>query len=123
MRRRDFIGLVGGAAAWPLAVGAQQPRKVWRIGLLNAVQAAAYTSRIDRLRLGLRDLGYIEGTNFVIEARWADNNYDRLPTLAAELVRSDVDVIVTSGTPSVLAAKQATATIPIVMAVIGDAVA
>jgi len=73
--------------------------------------------------VGLRELGYVEGLNFVIESRWGDNNYALLPDLAAELVRSNVDVIVTSGTPSVLAAKQTTATVPIVMAVIGDPVA
>jgi putative ABC transport system substrate-binding protein len=123
MRRRDFIGLIGGAAAWPLTAGAQQSRKVWRIGFLSGVSATTDMSRLDRLRRGLRDLGYLEGTNFIIEPRWADNNYNRLPLLAAELVRLNVDIIVTAGTPPALAAKQATVTIPIVMAITGDPVA
>jgi putative ABC transport system substrate-binding protein len=78
---------------------------------------------MDRLRAGLRELGYVEGRNLTIEERWADGRYERLPALAAELVRSNVDVIVTHGTPGALAAKHATTTIPIVMAVIGDPVA
>ena len=85
--------------------------------------AGGYASRVEALRAGLRDLGYVEGKNIVIEYRWADGKYDRLPDLAAELVRINVDVLVTSGTPGVRAAKQATTTIPIVMAASGDAVA
>jgi putative ABC transport system substrate-binding protein len=124
MRRRTFIvGLGSAAAAWPLTAQAQQPVKVWRIGFLASVPAAAYAHRFEKLRQGLRELGYAEGANLVIESRWADNNNDRLPALAAELVHSNMDVIVTSGTPSALAAKQATATVPVVMAVIGDPVA
>jgi ABC transporter substrate binding protein len=123
MRRRHFITLLGGAAAWPLAARAQQLGKVARIGFLGAASASGYASQVEGFRLGLRDLGYIEGRNIVIEYRWAEGKYERLPELAADLIRSDVDVIVTHGTPGSLAAKQVTATIPIVMAAIGDPVA
>src|SRR5438874_1153653 len=124
MRRRDVITLCGGAAlAWPLAARAQQAGKVARIGFLGLTSAAGSASRVEAFRLGLRDLGYVEGTNIVIEYRWADDRYERLPELAAELVRSNVDVIVTHATPGSLAAKRATTTIPIVVAIIGDPVA
>src|SRR5262245_55753391 len=122
MRRREFITLLGGAAAWPVAAWAQQSGKVARIGFLSGASpnAAGYPSRVAALRSGLRDHGYVEGANLVIEYRWAEENYARLPALAADLVRSNVDVIVTHGTPAALAAKRATATVPIVMAIIGD---
>ncbi len=107
----------------PLASDAQQPPKVHRIGFLGAASSSGYASLVEAFRQGLRDLGYVEGKNIVIEYRWAEGKYDRLPTLAAELVRLNVEVIVTHGTPGTLAAKQATKTIPIVMAVSGDAVA
>jgi len=124
MRRREFITLLGGAAAaWPIATRAQQSGKVARIGFLGLTSTSGFASRIEGFRQGLRDLGYVEGTNAVIEYRWADGNYARLPELAAELVRSNVDVIVTHATPGSLAAKRATTTIPIVMALVGDAVA
>jgi putative ABC transport system substrate-binding protein len=124
MRRREFITLLGGtAAAWPLAARAQQPGRVPRIGVLGAASASAFANRVAELRAGLRDLGYVEGINIIIEFRWAEGNYARLPELAAELIRSNVDVIVSHGTPGTLAAKQATATIPIVIASIGDPVA
>ena len=123
MRRREFITLLGGAAAAPLAARAQQPAKVPTIGFLGAVAAGEYGNLLDALRQGLRDLGYVEGKNIVIEYRWAEGKYDRLPELAAELVRLGVNIIVTHGTPGSLAAKRATATIPIVMAIGGDAVA
>jgi putative ABC transport system substrate-binding protein len=90
---------------------------------LGAVGAGEYGNLLDALRQGLRDLGYVEGKNIVIEYRWAEGKYDRLPELAAELVRLEVRIIVTHGTPGSLAAKRATATIPIVMAISGDAVA
>jgi putative ABC transport system substrate-binding protein len=122
MRRRDFIaGFTGAAFAWPLAAHAQQPAKIFRIGFLGLPTAEGLPKRPEAFRAGLRDLGYQEGRDFVIEYRWADGNYDRLPALAADLVRLKVDVIVTHGTPGVLAAKQATTTIPIVMASVGDA--
>src|SRR5262249_41623659 len=82
-----------------------------------------YARHVEALRLGLRDLGYVEGKNLAIEYRWAENKYDRLPDLAAELIRMKVDLIVTHTTPGTLAAKQATTTIPIVMAISGAAVA
>jgi putative ABC transport system substrate-binding protein len=106
--------------AAPLAAFAQQPAaKLYRIGFLGPAAAAGYVSRTDALRDGLRALGYIEGKNVVMEFRWAEGKYERLPQLAAELVRLKVDVIVTSGTPAAKAAKGATTTIPIVMAEIG----
>ncbi len=107
----------------PLASDAQQPPKVHRIGFLGAASLSGYASLVEAFRQGLRDLGYVEGKNIVIEYRWADGRYDRLPDLAAELVRLKVEVLVTHGTPGTLAAKQATKTIPIVMALSGDAVA
>src|SRR5882672_1731320 len=123
MRRREFLGAIGGAAvAWPLASRAQQPSgKVFRIGFLGLPTADSLPKRTEAFRAGLRDLGYQEGRDFIIEYRWADGNYDRLPALLADLVRLKVDVIVTHGVPGVLAAKQATSTIPIVIAVVGDA--
>ena len=123
MNRREFITLLGGAAAWPLAARAQQAGKVLRIGFLGMASPSTFASRLEAFRLGLRDFGYIEGTTVNVEYRWADGRYERLPGLAAELVRSQVDLIVTHGTPGSLAAKRATTTIPIVMASIGDPVA
>jgi putative ABC transport system substrate-binding protein len=127
MRRRDFITLFGGAAASPifrpLAAPAQQPGKLHRIGFLGLVSATSHAPRIEALRAGLRDLGYVEGRNIAIEFRWADGNYDRLPALAAELVRLDVDVILTHAAPGALAAKQATTTIPIVITAVADMLA
>ena len=104
--------------AVPLAVEGQQASRVYRIGLLTTHSAQA--TRVEPLRAGLRDLGYVEGQNIVIEYRWAEGKYDRFPDLAAELVRLKVDVIVTGGTPSTQAAMQATKTIPIVMVGTGD---
>ena len=101
---------------------AQQAEKVWRIGFLGSGSASGYLSRVNAMREGLRDLGYVEGKNIVIEYRWAEEKYDRLPNLAAELVGLKVDLIITHGTPGSRAAKQATTTIPIVIAAIGDAV-
>src|SRR5215471_20652160 len=124
MRRRDFIqAIAGSAATWPLAVRAQQTRKVARVGFLGAASAAGYANQLAGFRAGLRDLGYAEGTNVVINDRWAQGHYERLPGLVADLVRSNVDVIVTHGTPGALAAKQTTTTVPIVMAIVGDPVA
>jgi putative ABC transport system substrate-binding protein len=121
LRRREVIAALGGAAAWPLGARAQQPAKRARIGLLFQTSAATQADRIDAFRAGLRDLGYMEGKDFVIESRWSEGQYERLPNLAAELARLNVDVIVAQGTPAVLAAKQATTTIPIVMTGVGDA--
>jgi len=122
MQRREFITLCGGAATWPLVAWAQRPAKSV-IGFLSMASPSTFASRIEGFRLGLRDFGYIEGTNITVEYRFAEGHYERLPELAAELVRSNVDLIVTHGTPGSLAAKQATTTIPIVMTSIGDPVA
>ena len=123
MDRRTFIGTVVGAFLVASPAGeAQQAPKVWPIGFLGPTSATASATRIQALRVGLLELGYIEGKNLVIEFRWADDNYDLLPRLAAELVGLKVDVIVTYGTPGTTAAKRATTTIPIVMAHVGDAV-
>ena len=124
MKRREFITLIGGAAAaWPTAARAQQTGKVPRIGFLGLASPSTFASRLEGFRLGLRDFGYVEGTNITIEYRWAQGRYERLPELAAELVRSNVDLIVTHATPGSLAAKRAATTIPIVMASIGNPVA
>jgi putative tryptophan/tyrosine transport system substrate-binding protein len=120
--RRAFITLLGGAAAWPISAGAQQAGKIARIGFLGAVSASGYARQVEEFRSGLRDLGYVEGTNIIIVYRWAEGNYARLPELAAALIRSNVDVIVTHGTPGALAAKQATVTVPIVV-MLGDPLA
>ena len=104
------------------AVAHAQPGKVVRIGFLGPTSAASNAGRMEALRAGLRDLGYLEGKNLVIESRWAEGKFDRLPELAAELVRLNVDVILTTGTPGIRAAKNATTTIPIVMVTSGDPV-
>jgi len=121
-RRKLVFALGAGAFVAPLGSFAQQPVKIARIGWLGSNSAAASATRVDALRAGLRELGYVEGKNLVIEYRWAEDKYDRLPELAAELVGLKVDLIVTHGTPGTRAAKQATTAIPIVMAVSGDAV-
>ena len=115
--------LGGAAAAWPLAARAQPSGKTYRIGFLGPGSYAERKRDIDALQTGLRRLGYEEGKNIVIEYRWADGRYERLPELTAELVKLNVDVLVTVGTPGALAAKQATSTIPIVLAAVGDPVA
>jgi putative ABC transport system substrate-binding protein len=106
--------------AAPLGAEAQQAGKVYRVGFLGAASASQYAPQVDGMRRGLHDLGYVEGGNLIIEYRWADGRYERLGPLAVELVRLKVDVIVTHGTPGSQAAKQATTTIPIVMAVVGN---
>jgi putative tryptophan/tyrosine transport system substrate-binding protein len=124
MKRREFITLLGRAAtAWPLAARAQQVGKVHRIGFLGSATAAGSADEVESLRTGLREFGYVEGTNIAIEFRWAEGVYDRLPQLVAELISTNVDVLVTHGTPGTRVAKQATTTIPIVMAISGDAIA
>ena len=121
MRRREFITLViGSAAAWSFVARAQEATKAYRIGFVGLPSAGSLPERPEAFRTGLRDLGYQEGRNIVIEYRWAEGRYERLPALFAELVRLNVDVIVTHGTPGALAAKQVTNTIPIVVAVIAD---
>ena len=122
-RRRFLVTSLAGTLVAPLAAGAQQAGKVYLIGYLGNASASAQAKRVESLRAGLRDRGYVEGKNIVIEFRWAEGRFERLPDLAVELVRLKVDVLVTAGTPGALAAKQATTTIPIVMVGIGDAVA
>jgi putative ABC transport system substrate-binding protein len=120
MKRREFIAALGGAAAWPLEARAQQLAK--RIGMLETIPPQANAANFDAFRKGLRELGYDEGRSLIIEYRSADGRAERFPALAAELVRLNVDVIVTRGTPSALAARNATRTIPIVMASVGDVI-
>jgi putative tryptophan/tyrosine transport system substrate-binding protein len=118
--RREFITLVSGAAAvWPFGAHAQKG-KLWRIGMLETISPALNAANLAAFRNGLRQLGYVEGQNCVIEYRSVEGRAARFPELASELVASKVDVIVTRGTPAALAAKNATATIPVVMAAIGE---
>src|SRR5215831_18903087 len=118
--RRKFLATLGGAATWPVAVRAQQAGKRYIVGILSAggssVQAALNAAFSD----GLREWGWVEGKNVVFENRNAEDRLERLPELAADLIRLKVDVIVAAGTLAPLAAKQATATIPIVMTTAGD---
>jgi putative tryptophan/tyrosine transport system substrate-binding protein len=119
MRRRAFITLLGCAAVWPLAARAQQP-KVWRIGLL--APSPPTPTMLNALRDGLRERGYVEGQNLFIDVRSSQGSFEQNPDIAAELVRSKVDVIVAWTTPSITAARRATSTIPIVMVGVGDPV-
>jgi putative ABC transport system substrate-binding protein len=121
MRRREFITLLGGAAvAWPLATHAQQPDRVRRIGILEMTSAALNSASYGAFLEAMKALGYIEGRNIVIEYRSAEGFGERFPELAADLLRLKVDVIVTRGTPAILAAKAATTSVPIVMAAAGE---
>ena len=120
MRRRKFITMLGSAAALPLATHAQQTPKMPRVGWLSPGSATTDENFLASFRDGLRELGWVAGQNIATEPRWAEGRFERLPDLAAELVRLKVDVIVANVTQASLAAKHATATIPIVMVGVGD---
>jgi putative ABC transport system substrate-binding protein len=124
MRRRDFMALlIGGGTTWPLRVYAQPSQKLPRIGVLLPGTPASFSLRTKALIDGLRDLGHVEGRTIQIEWKWGNDRVDVVSELAAELVRSNVDVIVTGGTAAAKALKAATRTIPIVMAIVSDPVA
>src|SRR6478736_584119 len=124
MKRRELLGVIGGAAAWPLAAWAQPPKNVPRIGFLvtGSIQSPEARATLKAFDQGLREYGYVDGQNVLVEVRAADLKVERFPALASELVRLNVDLIVASNTPAARAVQQATTTIPIVVPVMGDPV-
>ena len=122
MRRREFIAFVGGLVGWNSAARARRSSRLHRVGMLERTSVAINAANLDGFREGLRDLGHSDGESYIIEYRSADGIDELFPNLAAELVRLNVDVILTRGTPAALAAKNATATIPVIMVGIGDPV-
>jgi len=121
MRRRHFITLLGGAAAWPLAARAQQPATVPVVGFLRNTPSASFEYIVAAFRRGLREMGFIDGRNIAIQQRWAEGRDDRLPALLADLISLDATVIV-ANTPAALAAKAAGTTVPVVFATGSDPV-
>ena len=121
MRRRNFITVLAGASAYPLLAGAQQ-KAMPAIGFLSSTAPGPFAANVVAFRQGLAETGYVEGQNVVIEYRWAEGHYDRLPSFAADLVGNKVDVFATSGMPVVRAAKNATPAIPIVFIIGTDPV-
>jgi putative ABC transport system substrate-binding protein len=119
MNRRAFITLLGGAT-WPFAARAQQAGRTWRVGMLETVSAALKPDDLGAFRQGLQALGYVEGQNLRLEYRSADGRPERFPALVQQLLSLNVDVITTRGTPAAFAARNATSTVPIVMAAIGE---
>jgi putative tryptophan/tyrosine transport system substrate-binding protein len=122
VRRREFIAFVGGLVGWNSAARARRSSRLHRVGMLERTSVAINAANLDGFREGLRDLGHSDGESYIIEYRSADGIDELFPNLAAELVRLNVDVILTRGTPAALAAKNATATIPVIMVGIGDPV-
>ena len=122
MRRREFLGLLSWAGAWSFPLRGPQLRRVPRIGFLGLGSPAAHAPFLEAFRRGLRDYGYIERETILVEYRWADSQYDRLPQLAMELTRENVDLIVTYGSEGALAAKRTITTLPIVAVAVGDMV-
>jgi putative ABC transport system substrate-binding protein len=122
MRRREFIGLVSAAAAWPLTVWAQSTAKVWRIGILDTTTRERNADNLAAFLKALREFGYVEGQNLVIEYRTANGNREQLPGLVSELLTLKVDAIVVRGTLEALAVKQAGPTIPVIMSAVADPV-
>src|SRR4051794_35757562 len=121
MKRREFMALLGGAAAWPTAARAQQPAMPV-IGFLHSTSSDGYSEYLRAFRLGLKEAGFVEGENLALDFRWAENHLERVPALAAELVRRRVAVIVAFGAPASLAAVKETKTIPVVFAAPEDPV-
>ena len=121
MRRREFMAVLGGAAAWPIAARAQQPAMPV-IGFLHPTSLEAFAENLRGFRQGLKETGYVEGENVTVEYRWANGQLARLPELAAELVRRRVAVVATASPPAAFAAKEASATIPIVFGMAQDPV-
>jgi ABC-type uncharacterized transport system substrate-binding protein len=120
MKRREFLGVLGGVAAWPVHANAQHPEKVYRLGQLSGGTAASRIPLLAAFMRGMRDLGYVEGQNLVVEHRYAEGRFEILPALARELLDWKPDALFVSTTPASLAAKAATSSVPIVMVSVAD---
>ena len=119
MRRRAFVGVLSGAAAWPSAV-LSQPKRTSRIGFLGLTSPVTHARLLNAFRRGLNDLGYVEGQNIILEYRWAEGRYDRLPQLATDLSQANVELVVAYGSEGALAAKRSITTLPVVAVSVGD---